>query len=81
MGAPAVNAALAGGVGCVLCYGAQGAGKWYSMHCERVGQEGLLPRVNSALFAGRDSAMPAPGEVALAERSGAPGPEPEPEPA
>ena len=52
VGAPAVNAALAGGVGCVLCYGAQGAGKWYSMHCERVGQEGLLPHINSVLFAG-----------------------------
>ena len=71
VGAPAVNAAMAGGVGCVLCYGAQGAGKWYSMNCERVGQEGLLPRVNMVLFAGRGSAMPAPGEVAHAERSSA----------
>ena len=71
VGAPAVAAAMAGGVGCVLCYGAQGAGKWYSMNCERVGQEGLLPRVNMVLFAGRGSAMPAPGEVAHAERSSA----------
>ena len=73
VGVPAVNAAMAGGVGCVLCYGAQGSGKWYSMNCERVGQEGLLPRVNMVLFAGRGSAMPAPGEVAHSERSGAPG--------
>ena len=66
---------MAGGVGCILCYGAQGAGKWYSMNCERVGQEGLLSRVNMILFSGHGAAnarsMPAPGETA-AERSAAP---------
>ena len=70
VGSPAVKAATAGGVGCVICYGAQGAGKRYSLNCERVGQEGLLPRINNVLFAGRAggaklaSAMPAPGEHA-----------------
>ena len=61
VGAPAVNTAMAGGVGCVLCYGAQGAGQ--------VVVDELRARRGSA----NARSMPAPGEVTTAdERSSAP---------
>ena len=70
VGAPAVKAAIAGGTGCVVCYGAKGAGKWYSMNNQGVGQEGIIPRINGMLFAGRGGAggasmrLPAKDDVA-----------------
>ena len=56
IGAPAVEAARGGGTGCLICFGAGGAGKEYSMRCERPGQEGLFPRTLSALLPGSASA-------------------------
>ena len=71
IGAPMVSTALNGGVGCILCFGASGAGKECSMRCERPGQEGLLPRTLAALLPGSSSAaaatprrLPMPGEAA-----------------
>jgi len=60
VGAPAVAAALSGSIGCVITYGAAGAGKDYSMRCERPGNEGILPRALSRIFSGTDlvRAMP-----------------------
>ena len=47
-----VQAALSGSVGCVLCFGASGAGKDFSLRCERPGQEAMLPRALDLIFAG-----------------------------
>jgi len=52
VGLPAIQAALAGNVGCVITYGASGAGKDYSIRCERPGQEGVLYRGLSLIFTG-----------------------------
>ena len=74
VGAPAVKAAIAGGTGCVVCYGAKGAGKWYSMNNQSVGQEGIVPRINAMLFAGRGGTggasmrLPAKDDVAEEQR-------------
>lgn len=56
VGVPTVNAVRAGGNGCIICYGASGAGKEYSMRCERPGQEGLLSRIVALLMPGAASA-------------------------
>jgi len=81
VGAPALKAAMAGGTGVVICYGANGAGKRHSMGIERVGSEaGVQARVLSTLFSGRASGsgthrgapMPAPGQHAEARDADAP---------
>ena len=50
-----VQAALSGSVGCVLCFGASGAGKDFSLRCERPGQEGILMRTLALIFSGSAS--------------------------
>lgn len=81
VGAPALKAAMAGGTGVVICYGAKGAGKRHSMGIDGVGTEaGLQARVLSSLFSGhasgsgthRGAPMPAPGEHAPARDADAP---------
>ena len=52
-GIAAVQSAIGGHTGCVLTYGASGAGKDYSVRCERPGQEGLLLRSLALIFTGR----------------------------
>ena len=52
VGAAPTHAAIGGNVGCVLSYGASGAGKDYSVRCERPGQEGLLLRSLALIFSG-----------------------------
>ena len=54
-----VQAALNGHVGCVLCFGASGSGKDFSLRCERPGQEGLLLRALAQVFMG-NAALVAP---------------------
>ena len=54
-----VQSALSGSVGCVLCFGASGAGKDFSLRCERPGQEGLLLRALALIFSG-NAALVAP---------------------
>ena len=54
-----VQAALSGSVGCVLCFGASGAGKDFSLRCERPGQEGILLRALALIFSG-SAALVAP---------------------
>lgn len=55
VGMQPVQAAINGNVGCVLCFGASGAGKDYSLRCERPGQEGLLLRALALVFSGSAS--------------------------
>ena len=50
VGAAPVQAAVGGSIGCVLCFGASGAGKDFSLRCERPGQEGLLLRALALIF-------------------------------
>ena len=57
VGMQAVQAALNGNVGCVLLFGASGAGKDFSLRCERPGQEGLLLRALSLIFSGTAALM------------------------
>merc|ERR1719487_1818470 len=54
-----VQAALNGHVGCVLCFGASGSGKDFSLRCERPGQEGMLLRALALIFSG-NAALVAP---------------------
>ena len=58
VGMQPVNAAINGKVGSVLCFGASGAGKDFSLRCERPGQEGLLLRALSLIFSGSASLIP-----------------------
>ena len=55
VGMQPVQSALNGYVGCVLCFGASGAGKDFSLRCERPGQEGLLLRALALIFSGSAS--------------------------
>ena len=60
-----VQAALNGAVGCVLCFGASGSGKDFSLRCERPGQEGILLRALAQVFMG-NAALVAPSPRAAA---------------
>jgi hypothetical protein len=59
-----VQSALSGSIGCVLCFGASGAGKDFSLRCERPGQEGLLLRALALVFTGNASTRPPPAAAA-----------------
>lgn len=54
-----VQSALSGSIGCVLCFGASGSGKDFSLRCERPGQEGLLLRALALIFSGNAALVPA----------------------
>jgi hypothetical protein len=69
VGMQPVNAALSGKVGAVLCFGASGDGKDFSLRCERPGQEGLLLRALALIFSGSASLDPASAR-ALPEANG-----------
>ena len=62
-----VQSALSGSVGCVLCFGASGAGKDFSLRCERPGQEGLLLRALALIFSG-NAALVAPSPRGTPQR-------------
>jgi hypothetical protein len=66
VGMQPVQAAINGNVGCVLCFGASGSGKDFSLRCERPGQEGILLRALALIFQGSASLVaPSPRVTSL----------------
>jgi len=69
-----VQSAISGSIGCVLNFGASGAGKDFSLRCERPGQEGILLRALALIFSGNAALVaPSPRGARPAEESGAGG--------